>query len=168
VTHGDPNNVDEVATNRAVIAYAARRSGVEAPEALIDSLIAHGLLVELLLRGDEMREFARHHQVMPLALGLGNSPQNPAEYQIGLPNAARASVGHDIYHMWLFTRRWATLWDAVTAMAQEAEEANAEERTSPWVDKVELVADPDVMLRAMIRALPMLVATSCVYIDRTR
>ena len=174
VSHGDPNKVSgdpekKIAPKpptRVQVEAAAKAAGVEEPGPIFDSLLDDGLLVSVMPTGASARTFAEQHQVVPLALGLGNSPQNPAEFQIGLPNAARVSVGYDVYHMWLFCHRQATLWEAISTIAKEAEEANAEDAASDSEQKVELVSNPDELLKALLGALPVLISTSCVFIDR--
>jgi tetratricopeptide (TPR) repeat protein len=162
VSHGDPSLVtDQAPTTREVAEWSARAAGVPEPGPILDSLIEDGLLVETCTLGDQAQEFARHHRVIPLALGLGNSPQNPAEFHIGLPNAARVSVGYDVYHTWLFSHRAPNLWDALLTIAEEARESNKE---VPGGDL--LVDDPDVLLSALLQALQVLISTSCVFIDR--
>jgi tetratricopeptide (TPR) repeat protein len=161
VSHGDPNLVnDRVPTTREVVEHAAHTAGVTEPGPVFDALVADGLLVEVGETGTPARAFAGGHRIIPLALGLGNSPQNPAEFQIGLPNAARVSVAYDVYHMWLFSYQAPTLWDALVTIAEEAKEANSDE------DDVRLVDDPDDLLDALLRALQVLVSTSCVFIER--
>ncbi len=166
VSHGDPEKVSKQPQSRPVVETAAKAAGVEEPGPVFDSLIEDGLLVSVMPTGNSGRAFAQQHQMMPLALGLGNSAQKPAEFQIGLPNAPRVSVGYDVYHMWLFCHRQPTLWEAISTIAKEAEEANSEDATADAEDKVELVSDPDVLLKALLAALPVLISTSCVFIDR--
>ncbi|MEU4448432.1 tetratricopeptide repeat protein [Actinosynnema sp. NPDC050801] len=164
VSHGDPSLLgdpaDQVPNTREVVEYAARMAGVTEPEPVFDSLVEDGLLVHTELTGEPAREFARRHRVVPLVLGLGNSPQNPVLFQIGMPDAPRATVAYDIYHLWLFTHRAPNLWDALVNMGKEAEQSNAES------DGVELVSDPDVLLETALGALRVLVSTSCAYVDR--
>ena len=163
VSHGDPNLVNaRVPTTKEVVEFAARTAGVAEPGTVFDGLVSNGLLVDVGEAGTSAREFAERHRVIPLALGLGNSPQNPAEFQIGLPNAARISVGYDVYHMWLFSYRAPTLWDALQTIAAEGREANEDEDE----DGVRLIDDPDLLLDALLRALQVLVSTSCVFVDR--
>lgn len=166
VSHGDPEKVSKQPQSRPVVESAAKAAGVDEPGPIFDSLIDDGLLVSVMPTGKSSQTFAQQHQMVPLALGLGNSAQNPAEFQIGLPNAPRVSVGYDVYHMWLFCHRQPTLWEAITTIAKEAEEANTEEPNAEGEEKVELVSDPDVLLKALLAALPVLISTSCVFIDR--
>ena len=168
VSHGDPNLVNAgVPTTKEVVEYAARAAGVDEPGPVFDGLVSNGLLVDVGETGTSAREFAREHRVIPLALGLGNSPQNPAEFQIGLPNAARVSVGYDVYHMWLFSYRTPTLWHALQAIADEGKEANEDEGDgNDGNEGVRLIDDPDLLLDALLRALQVLVSTSCVFVDR--
>ncbi len=169
-----------IVNTRPVIEKAAKEAGVDEPGPVFDSLVEDGLLITVMPTGNSPRNFAQNHQIMPLALGLGNGPngqadakQTPEEransfryFQIGMPDAPRATVDYDIYHMYLFCHRAPTLWDALTTMAKEAEETNAEEQSSDREDKVELIADPNTLLNNFLQALPVLVSTSCVYIDR--
>jgi hypothetical protein len=166
VSHGDPEKVSKQPQSRPVVETAAKAAGVEEPGPVFDSLIEDGLLVSVMPTGNSGRTFAEQHQMIPLALGLGNSAQKPAEFQIGLPNAPRVSVGYDVYHMWLFCHRQPTLWEAISTIAKEAEEANVEDVDSDGEEKVELVSDPDVLLKALLAALPVLISTSCIFIDR--
>lgn len=163
VSHGDPNVVgDQTPLTREVAEFSARAAGVTDPGPVFDSLLADGLLVELEPEGDRAREFARRHRLAPLALGLGNSPQAPAEFRIGMPNAARVSVSYDVYHLWLFLHRAPNLWDGLATIAEEAAEANQESDE----DGNRLVDDPDILLGMLVRALQVLLSTSCVYLDR--
>ncbi|MGH3545644.1 MAG: hypothetical protein ACRDPW_06940 [Mycobacteriales bacterium] len=172
VSHGDPEKVSKQPQSRPVVETAAKAAGVEDPGPIFDSLVDDGLLVSVMPTGNSARTFAEQHQMVPLALGLGNSAQKPAEFQIGLPNAARVSVGYDVYHMWLFCHRQPTLWEAISTIADEAKEANTAEDPADGdaavagEEKVELVSDPDVLLKALLAALPVLISTSCVFIDR--
>lgn len=166
VAHGDPEKVGQRSQSRTVVETAAKDAGVDDPGPIFDSLVNDGLLTQVMPKGEPAREFARNHQIMPLALGLGNTPQQLGAFQIGMPNSARATVGYDVYHMWLFCHREENLWKAVTTIAKEAEEANIEEADSDREDKIELISDPDVLLTGLLEAMPVLISTSCVYIDR--
>lgn len=154
VAHGDPEKVGKSGLHRLGVLDAAKAAGVERPEPLFDSLLEDGLLVEIPPESHDQVSFAVQHQIYPLALGLGNAPAELGSFSIGMPNAPRASVGYDVYHLWLFTHRQPTLWHAIRLIAREAEES------------VELISDPLVLLRGMLDALPVLISTSCVYIDR--
>jgi hypothetical protein len=142
--------------------YDAERAGVAEPAPLFDGLAKDGLLVRTRTSGPDAREFARRHQVRPLALGLGNSPDSLGGFQIGMPNAPRATVGYDVYHMWLFAHQAENLWSAITTIAAEAVAANRDEDE----DGVRLIEDPEALLTGFLNAMPVLVSTSCVYIDR--
>ena len=67
--------------------------------------------------------------------------------------------------MWLFAHRAPTLWDAVSSIAREAAESNAEQ-SAEGEDSITLIDDPDVLLTGLIRALPVLISTSCIIVDR--
>ena len=161
--HGDPAGTGPGALTRADAEHAARLAGLDAPGPVLDGLRADGLIAFVPSDVDGAREFAMTHQIRPLALGLGNTPDHPAVFEIGMPGAARVSVGYDVYHIWLFAHLAADLWSALTEMAGEAARANAEELAE---DRPPLVDDPDILLRHVIEALPVLISTSCVYLDR--
>ncbi|HEY1177362.1 MAG TPA: hypothetical protein VGF17_14495 [Phytomonospora sp.] len=162
VAHGDPDMVGSAPTTRAMVEDAAARAGVLEPAPLFDGLAKDGLLVRTRTSGPAAEEFARTHQIRPLALGLGNSPQSLGGFQIGMPNAPRATVGYDVYHMWLFAHQAANLWQAISTIAAEAVTANLAEGD----EGVRLIEDPEALLTGFLNAMPVLVSTSCVYIDR--
>ncbi|HEY1177361.1 MAG TPA: hypothetical protein VGF17_14490 [Phytomonospora sp.] len=161
--HGEPADLGGRAPTRADAENAARLAGLDVPGPVLDGLRADGLIAVVPPDADGAREFAMTHQIRPLALGLGNSPERPGVFEIGMPGAARASVGYDVYHIWLFAHLADDLWSALAEMAGEAARANAEETGE---DRPRLVDDPDVLLRHVIDALPVLISTSCVYLDR--
>jgi len=161
--HGDPADVGARPLTRADAEHAARLAGLDAPGPVFEGLRADGLIAVVPPDADGAREFAMTHQIRPLALGLGNTPDRPAVFEIGMPGAARVSVGYDVYHIWLFAHLATDLWSALAEMADEAARANAEE---PDADRPLLVDDPDTLLRHVIEALPVLISTSCVYLDR--
>lgn len=162
VAHGDPAHVGRSPTTRAMVEDAARRAGVAEPVALFDGLAKDGLLARTRTSGPDSIAFAREHQIRPLALGLGNTRDSLGGFQIGLPNAARATVGYDVYHMWLFAHQAENLWSAMVVIAEEAAAANREQDPSG----VRLIEDPEQLLTGFLNAMPVLVSTSCVYIDR--
>ncbi|MBB6039624.1 hypothetical protein [Phytomonospora endophytica] len=162
VAHGDPESVGASPTTRAMVEDAASRAGVREPAPLFDGLAKDGLLVRTRTSGPDAEEFARRHQIRPLALGLGNTPQSLGGFQIGMPNAPRATVGYDVYHMWLFAHQAENLWGAISTIAAEAAAANLEEGD----EGVRLIEDPETLLTGFLNAMPVLVSTSCVYIDR--
>lgn len=166
VAHGDPEKVGKNGLHRLSVLDAAKAAGVEHPEPRFDSLVKDGLLAEIPQEARDQVAFAASHQIFPLALGLGNSPGQLGAFQIGMPNAPRSTVGYDIYHLWLFAHRHPTLWHGIRMIGREAEEANAEEQASDRTDKIELVSDPLELLRGLLSALPVLISTSCIYIDR--
>ncbi|NUT37245.1 MAG: hypothetical protein HOV79_29690 [Hamadaea sp.] len=164
LAHGDPDRVGSHRPTRQALTAEAEATGVTEPAVTIDALISDGLLALIEDEPAARRAFAERHQLMPLALGLGNQPSQLGVFQIGMPNTPRVSVGYDIYHMWLFCHRERTLWAAVQEIAGEAQEAND---AAPAGD-VELIADVDDLLAGLIEALPILLSTSCGFLDPRR
>lgn len=161
VAHGDPEQVSVRANTRTAIEIAASNAGVPDPGTVFGTLVDDGLLTVTTARPDRLRAFAQRHQIRPLALGLGNSADNLATFQIGLPNAPRVAVGYDVYHLWLFAHQKDNLWEAVRTVGAEAAEANAADRAGSRI-----IEDPDELLAGLVAALPVLLSTSCVYLDR--
>ena len=161
--HGEPTVVGASRLTRADAEHAAVLAGLAEPGPVFDGLCADGLIAHVPSDVDAVRAFAATHQMRPLALGLGNSAEHPNAFEIGMPGAPRVSVGYDIYHVWLFAHLAQSLWAALTQMADEAARSNVEE---PGADRPPLVDDADVLLRNVLAALPVLISTSCVYLDR--
>ncbi|WP_410649220.1 hypothetical protein [Amycolatopsis sp. cmx-4-54] len=159
-THGDPETLAEDPPRRDRVYREVSEMEPEKIDSIIDRLIAVGLLAEVALIPEKMQDFAYKHQIEPLALGLGNSPEAPWYFQIGLPATPRVMVGHDAYHLWMFAHRHASLWDAVEyVVADRRKEAVL--RSGPETD-------PHRVLENFIRAMPVLISTSCAYLDRVR
>lgn len=161
VAHGDPEQVGVRANTRTAIENAASNAKVPNPGPVFDTLVDDGLLTVTTARPDRLRAFAQRHQIRPLALGLGNSADNVATFRIGLPNAPRVAVGYDVYHLWLFAHQKDNLWEAVQTVGAEAAEANATDGGG-----ISIIEDPDELLAGLVVALPVLLSTSCVYLDR--
>ncbi|HEX3731528.1 MAG TPA: hypothetical protein VHU91_01185 [Mycobacteriales bacterium] len=160
LTHGDPATVNsDPPTRENVIRDATELDNTTATQ-VIDRLCDVGLLVEFDRHTEQARDFAYRHQIEPIAIGLGNTPDTPWYFQIGLPETPRVMVGHDAYHLWMFAHRHASLWDACEYVAADRR-TEAILRSGPE-------SDPDRILSHFLDALPAMIATSCAYVDRVR
>lgn len=160
LAHGDPATITGGAPSRARIIREASELAENTVNQVIDRLCDVGLLVEYESRTSQARDFAYRHQVEPLAIGLGNTVDTPWYFQIGLPGTPRVMVGHDAYHLWMFSHRHASLWDACEYVATD--------RREEAVARAGIETDPDRILTHFLDALPAMIATSCAYVDRVR
>ena len=160
LAHGDPATINDDPPSRENVIRDATEFDDHTAAQIIDRLCDVGLLVEYRRRTEQARDFAYRHQVEPIAIGLGNTPDTPWYFQLGLPATPRVMVGHDAYHLWMFAHRHASLWDACEYVAADRQ-AEAVARAGPDTD-------PDRILSHFLDALPAMIATSCVYVDRVR
>lgn len=118
--HGLPDQVGERPWTRAAVADAAG-----APtDALVDSLIGERLAVEVDPAGGV--EFARTHRMGHRMLGLGNSPEQPDLFAIGLFDRPMVYVTADVYDLWDACQLATSLWEACEAVAPDRPDALAE------------------------------------------
>lgn len=160
LAHGDPHRVAVEVPSRKMIFDTAGDMSITTINQVIDRLRDVGLLVEFEPGSPQARGFAHRHQVFPLALGLGNSAETPWYFEVGLPNAPRVIVSTDVYHLWMFANRHPSLWDACQYLAVEHRETTASD--------LPIEVNPDQIMAHFLEALPAMLATACVYVDRVR
>lgn len=160
LAHGDPRRVAAEAPSRKMVHELAPDLTLEQVNGVVNRLRDVGLLVEFEAGTPQARGFAYHHQVLPLALGLGNSKDTPWYFQIGLPGIPRVIVAEDVYHLWVFAQRHPSLWEACLYISVDRQQTAA--------DRPEVEKDPDRILAYFIDALPAMLATCSAYVDRVR
>ncbi|MGH3545194.1 MAG: hypothetical protein ACRDPW_04650 [Mycobacteriales bacterium] len=160
LTHGDPATIIDDPPSRERVIRKASELEENTTNQIIDRLCDVGLLVEFESRTGQARDFAYRHQVEPIAVGLGNTPDTPWYFQIGLPATPRVMVSHDAYHIWTFAHRHASLWEACEYVAAD--------KRAEAIARAGSDADPDRVLAHFLDALPAMIATSCAYVDRVR
>lgn len=143
--------------NRAAVLEAARRLGVDDPEPLVAEFLADGLLVEVAPGTPDAVGFAQAYRVLPLMVSLGNTPDDPLNYGIGLfgmqPVLRAPALVHDV---WQWGSAGGSLWDVCMAFAQAGAEAEvADEREH----------DPEYVLAVFLTALPTLVGVNAACVD---
>ncbi|MGC4815315.1 hypothetical protein ACLQ29_32840 [Micromonospora sp. DT228] len=146
--------------DRAAVIDAATRLGVTNPDRIVAEFLEDGLLVETAPGAPEVEDFARTHRVHPLMVSLGNSPDDPLRYGIGLfgtaPVLRLPALAHDV---WQWSSVGASLWDVCQAFADagaQAEVADTREH------------DPRHVLREFLAALPLLVGANAACLDEAR
>lgn len=152
--HGD--GTANPAWDRAAVERTAAAKGVAEPDRVVDNLLAAELLVEIDPTGESGERFAALHQVEPTGFGLGNTPDEPGLYTIGVPGEVWAAVDYRVYNMWAFSHLYPSLRDACLAMATERRAAGLSGQD----------VDPKALLTGFLGSVPMLVATHCAFVDR--
>lgn len=93
--------------DRAAVARSAAPEVTDV-DATIDRLLGSGLLMEV----RDPVEFARTVRLLPQALGLGNSEQQPRGFTIGFSDAPLVVVPTGTYFLWSWACLAPDLWSA--------------------------------------------------------
>ncbi|MFD7161025.1 hypothetical protein ACFV9C_41025 [Kribbella sp. NPDC059898] len=73
----------------------------------VDELLRRGLLVQV----DDVNVFAQQYRLLPLYIGLGNRPDDPQQFAIGLPGLEPlAVVPATTYELWQWGWVAPSLW----------------------------------------------------------
>lgn len=157
VAHGFPEMIGDRRPSRPIVEAQATQLGIEDSPTVFQRLVNSGLVASLTLRS-HMFSFAEEHRAYPLAVCLGNSADELDSYVLGRPREPLATVSQEVFFLWSYLPRFATL-------RQAADEVSADYRGAELVEDEDSVRDSDAILWSFFQALPTLVATSCVYID---
>jgi hypothetical protein len=103
-------------TREELVRYAGL-AGLPAPADQVDRLVGRGLLTEAPATGPAARAFAHGHRAVPLAIGLGNHPDQPARFTIGFFGRALMHVDALRYEIWCWSSVYRTLWQVCEARA---------------------------------------------------
>lgn len=116
------------------------------PSQSAERLLSAGLLTVV----DDQQAFASSYRLDPLLVGLGNTPDAPDTYRIGVPGQEPAQLTASAYELWQWSTLAPTLWHTCEIRAKIA--------GTPTTDSLtEVLAD--------IRPL---LANSCAYLDKAR
>lgn len=138
------HNERPVWTDEDVLALADKAELPGAQEALA-RLKSVGALASV----TDAAAFAAAYRLEPLLVGLGNSPDSPDTYAIGLPGTPVAMVNAGSYELWQWAALAPTLWHTCEVRAKVTEDP---------VSAANLVAD------VLAETRPLL-ANSCAYLD---
>lgn len=133
-------------------------SGVADPVAVVSKLLARGLLVEFDPASVSVQRVFREHQLFPLVQGMGNSPENPTGYEIGIAGQTLVVANADVYAIWSYALTCRSLWDACAELA-----AGLDEDLGPGEEPLGLTTEG--VAGDLATAVPVLVATGCAYLD---
>lgn len=96
--------------------------------------------------------FASVHRLLPLALGLGNTPEEPWLFSAGLLYQPLVSMTSPLYDLWQWAHLSPTLWSACEEAAAVAVQAGAtaQEQTDPVEVLSGLLATAPQLLAAKV------------------
>ncbi|MBE1477896.1 hypothetical protein [Actinophytocola algeriensis] len=143
--------------------------GVPSEDGSVPSVTADGLRAEhgeevvadlvrdrLLTAVDPAAPFAEGHRLLPLAQGLGNSPEYPWMFSVGLLYQPLAVMTGAMYDLWQWGCLSPDLWSACAEAAEAAKQAGSTEDEQ---------TDPARMLAGAIGVLPQLLAARVACLD---
>lgn len=84
---------------------------------VVSDLLGRGLLVEFDPVGGPLQESFARLSLYPQGHGLGSTAEEPTRYRIGFAGNPLAHVSANVYQVWSFALRFASLWDACAGMA---------------------------------------------------
>ena len=125
--HGpaDPSAQRGPWTRAGVAELARAQTGLRADD-LIDRLLLDGHGVEIQPGTPQAVEFAQNHRLVPLMPGLGNTPQEPWSYGIGMVGQQpRVRVTHPVYEVWQWSTVEESLWLTCLGIEQVARRAGS-------------------------------------------
>jgi hypothetical protein len=99
------------------LAHGPEPLPVKGVERTVERLIGTGLLAEVRPPGEE---FARRVRLMPLAVGLGNSPGRPRAFAVGRPGLPVHTLATEVFYLWSWAGAERSLWDACVNAAADA------------------------------------------------
>ncbi|MEU0091533.1 hypothetical protein [Kribbella sp. NPDC006257] len=139
------------------LAATAHELGLDGIELTVKRFLNDGLLVAVEPGEAQAVEFAERHQLVPLMLGLGGTPESPGMQRIGLLGQPVVEVSNALYDVWAWTRLAPELWtgcqDAAT-VAQHVGVTNPEE------------IDPHQVLAGVLQNVHALLCVRAAYFDR--
>jgi hypothetical protein len=119
---------------------------------LTEQLLARHLLADL---SDPMA-FAAGHRLLPLALGLGNTPEEPWLFSAGLLYQPMLAMTGPLFDLWQWAHLSPDLWSACQESAAVAARAGLDEPRH---------IDPTEVLDGALAALPELLAARVACVD---
>jgi hypothetical protein len=155
MAHGPADHVPRPWTVEE-LADQARTVGLpDAPDRL--ARLAETGLVALAAPGTESGSaLARRVRMVPLVLGLGNSPENPDAYAVGLPGRPLAVLSAAAYDLFEWATMETSLWRACEGAAATA--------TRVGIDDP-LASDPESLLTSLLSDLHRLLTPNAVCLD---
>lgn len=155
--HGAPDHPATRPWTAADVTALAARSQV--PAAAVGPALAElgrrGLVAEVGTEGAGRAAFARRHTLVPLAEGLGNTPEQPTVFSYGFAGRPLVQLPRMLYETVALAHRWPDLSAACTGLAGFAAAAGLAQRDA---------TDADRLLASLVGALPVLCSLHVVHL----
>jgi hypothetical protein len=156
LAHGLLDQLDDGPWTRSAVLAAAAQAAVDGAESIVVELLADGTLVEVAPGTAGAVEFARQHRLVPLMLGLGNSPQEPWLYSVGFPDQPIVKMVSVLYDLWEWAHLDTDIWAACHGAAKTAQRAGI---TDPEQ------SEPEKLLTGLVESLHTLLGPNAAYLD---
>lgn len=112
---------------------------LDADAQYVEELLRRGLLV----RVEDVTAFAQQYRLLPLFIGLGNHPDEPGRFAIGVPGLAPlAVVDAQSYELWQWGWVAPSLWAQCEVLATIGEQPQVLEGVSALIADYVAVLDP--------------------------
>ncbi|MGH3660734.1 MAG: hypothetical protein ACRDT8_18935 [Micromonosporaceae bacterium] len=158
LTHGLPGDSGQGPWTRRSVLDEAKRLGLDADQVLA-ALADKGVVAEVESTGPGAVEFARRHRLQPLMMGLGNSPDDPLRFAIGLIGVPPAvKVDSFVFEIWQWGRLGRSLWETAEMFSKVEQEVGTGRRAD---------ASPEKMLTEILEHLHILLSQNAAYLDTT-
>jgi hypothetical protein len=147
VAFADLESAASLRLSRDRLVDASTKLGIPSAAEHSTALFEDHLLAEL--DTDKPVDFLQAHRLFPLADGFGAIEGERGVYQIAREGRILLRVNMDVYAVWCTSVYGHSIWDAVTAYAEEIE------------------ADAEQVAASIAQALPLLVANRCAFLQVT-
>lgn len=158
MAHGLPEPMGRTPWTREAAIEAAGRMGMSNAEQLADELKADGTVAEVTLGTPAAVEFARTHRLLPLMMGLGNTPEDRLRFGIGFVGTPPAvKVDSFVFEIWQWSRLHLNLWQTAQEFAKVEQKFPSGKPDS----------SPEGMLGEILSRLHVLLAANAAYVDQS-
>lgn len=159
LAHGLPEGAEMAPWTRSAVEGAARATGIKGAVDILDELFGKDLVIEVTPGTSAAVEFAKMCRTRSLLIGLGNTPEAPLLYGIGLAASPMVKVPSLLYELWKWGHACDSLWHACEIFAQAGRnsEPGDPDRT-----------DPERILARSLTAIQVLIAHGVMYLDEAR
>ncbi|MBO0829395.1 MAG: hypothetical protein J2P24_16605 [Streptosporangiales bacterium] len=134
------------------------RNGTPDPAPIVSALLDRGLLLEYDPADADWAELFDEVNLFPLVQGMGNSPEEPAAYQLGVGGEPILSVNANVYGIWSYALTSRSLWSACAELAAGVDQDLQPGEEPFGYNAADIAAEVGA-------ALPLLVTTGCAFLD---
>jgi hypothetical protein len=150
------HGVSDPGTGRTPSCTGAGLRAAAGETGALERLLRDGLLAEVAIGTPRAVEFASSHRLLPLALGLGNTAEQPGLYAVGLLYQPVVFLSGPLYDLWQWAHVAPNLWAACRDTAEIAVTAGVGESGR---------AEPEQVLTGALGSLHELLAAGVACLD---